>query len=314
MDFENLSHFELRQICYFMAVVQADNNFTQAAKHLNRDQAPVSQRIQALEKKLGDPRKRIEVKLFDRSKRPAQLTEAGKVFLKEAQIALLHLERAIAQARKASQGQIGSLIVGMNNSIANSILPEILKKFQQRFPNVELEFREVTAQQEIQMLKNHQLDVLFQRSPYINDNDPSLSFLPILEEGFVVVLPTTHILANHTQISLKALKDDVIILPSLDVLPFYEQIIVLCRQAGFEPKLVQTTVVTGVVTILSLVAAGLGVSILPNHVQTLHREGVVYRPLQDVTLTRQIAVVWRESDSSIVLHKFLKIIQEVRHI
>lgn len=93
----------------------------------------------------------------------------------------------------------------MNNSIANSILPEILKEFQKRFPNVELELREATIQQEIQMLKNHQLDVVFQRSPSVDENDSSLSFLSILQEYFVVVLPATYVLANHTQISLKAL-------------------------------------------------------------------------------------------------------------
>lgn len=194
--------------------------------------------------------------------------------MKGAQIALLHLKRAIAQVRLASRGQIGRLIVGMDNSIANSILSEILKEFQKRFPNVELELREATIQQEIQMLKNHQLDVVFQRSPSVDENDPSLSFLPILQEYFVVVLPATYVLANHTQISLKALKDDAIILPSLDVLPFYERVVKLCKEAGFEPKLIQTTAVTGIVTLLSLVAAGFGVSILPNHVQTLHRENV----------------------------------------
>ena len=311
MDFQHLSHFELRQICYFMAVVQAGNNFSQAANRLGIKQPPLSLRIQALEELLSDPKKAYEVKLFDRSKRPIELTEAGQVFLAEATLALTHLNRAIAQARQASQGQIGRLVVGMNNSIANSILPEILKEFQEHFPQVELELREVTIQQEIPMLKNHQLDVVFQRSPYADENDPSLDFSPILQEYFVVALPETHILADRHQISLKALKDNAIILPSLDVLPFYEKVIALCQEAGFEPKLVQTTAVTGVVALLSLVAAGIGVAILPNHVQTLHREGVVYRSLQDIKLTREIAVVRRQEDSSIVLREFLNVIQNV---
>lgn len=166
-----------------MAVVQARNNFSQAANHLGIKQPPLSQRIQALEELLSDhPKKRFEVKLFDRSKRPIELTEAGQVFLKEAQIALLHLDQVIERARLASLGQIGRLIVGMNNSIANSVLPEILKEFQKRFPLVELELREVTIQQEIQMLKNHQLDVVFQRDPIVDENNHYLSFLPILQE------------------------------------------------------------------------------------------------------------------------------------
>jgi len=260
-----------------------------------------------------DPKK-LAVKLFDRSKRPIELTEAGQAFLIEAQQALIHLDRAFSYARQASQGEIGRLIIGMNNSIANTILPEIVQEFQQRFPKVELELHEVTIQREIRMLKNHQLDVIFQRSPNFEHNDPALNFQPILEEYFVVALPTTHALADQTKISLKALADDAIILPSLDVLPFYEKVVTLCREAGFEPKINRAVTVTGVVTLLSLVAAGVGVSILPNHVQTLHREGVVYRSLQNAALNRQIAIVWRQEDSSIVLHQFLKVIQEVMNL
>jgi Transcriptional regulator len=314
MEFQHLGQFELRQICYFIAVVQADNNFSEAAKRLGIKQPPLSQRIQALEELLSTHQKTLAVKLFDRSKRPIKLTEAGQAFLVEAQQALIHLNRAVSYARQASQGEIGRLIIGMNNSIANTILPEVVQEFQQRFPKVELELHEVTIQHEIQMLKNHQLDVIFQRSPSFEQNDPALSFQPILEEYFVVALPTTHALADQTKISLKALADDAIILPSLDVLPFYEKVVTLCREAGFEPKINQTVTVTGVVTLLSLVAAGVGVSILPNHVQTLHREGVVYRSLQNAALNRQIAVVWRQEDSSIVLRQFLKVIQEVMNL
>jgi len=314
MEFQHLSQFELRQICYFIAVVQANNNFSEAAKRLGIKQPPLSQRIQALEELLSTHQKTLAVKLFDRSKRPIELTEAGQAFLVEAQQALIHLNRAVSYARQASQGEIGRLIIGMNNSIANTILPEVVQEFQQRFPKVELELHEVTIQHEIQMLKNHQLDVIFQRSPSFEQNDPALSFQPILEEYFVVALPTTHALADQSKISLKALADDAIILPSLDVLPFYEKVVTLCREAGFEPKINQTVTVTGVVTLLSLVAAGVGVSILPNHVQTLHREGVVYRSLQNAALNRQIAVVWRQEDSSIVLRQFLKVIQEVMNL
>lgn len=314
MDFQNLTHFELRQICYFMVVVQAGNNFSEAANRLGIKQPPLSQSIQALEKSLCADSKTSNVKLFDRSKRPLELTEAGKVFFQEAQLALMHLDRAIAQARQASQGQLGRLIVGLNNAVANSILPEVLKEFQKQFPNVELELREVTIKQEIQMLKNRELDVVFQRSPSFEHNDPSLSFQTLLDEYFVVALPTSHALAQQTRIPLKALENESIILPTLDVLPFYEEVITLCRKVGFEPKIMPNVTVTGVVALLSLVASEKGVSILPNHVQIIHREGVIYRAIQDATLNRQTAVVWRQKDSSMVLHNFLNVIQEILHL
>lgn len=321
MDIHHLSEFELKQICYFMAVVQAGNSFTQAAKRLGTSQPPVSQRVQALEEKLSGSKPASEVKLFDRSTHPVALTEAGKVFLEEVQLALIHLERGIEQARRASQGQIGRLTVGVNNSIANTKLTKILQAFQKRFPQVELELRECTAvvQQELQLLKNHQLDVVFYRSPSIyppniDKEDSNLSFMPIFQEAFVVVLPETHAFINRPQIPLKALENESIILPSLDALPFYADVAALCRDAGFEPKIMQTIVATGIVTILSLVATGLGVSILPDHVQVLHRKGVVYRPIQDATLIRQHFLVWRQDDSSIVLRKFLDVVQEVMQL
>jgi DNA-binding transcriptional LysR family regulator len=313
MQFEELSEMELRQICYFMEVVQSHNNVTEAAHRIGIKQPPLSKRIQALEQFLSRNQTN-EVKLFDRRKRPMELTSAGQAFWDEVQQALIHLERAISTARQASQGEIGRLIIGMNNSIANTILPEIVQAFAQRFPKVELELHEVTLQQEVAMLKNHQLDVIFQRASHFEESDPALNIQPILEEYFVVALPDDHPLAVHAKIPLNAIATEAIILPSLDVLPFYEKIITLCREAGFEPKINPTVTVTGVVTLLSLVAAGVGVSILPNHVQTLQREGVVYRSLQSATLNRRIAIVWRQEDSSIVLRQFLKVVQEVMNL
>lgn len=311
MDLQTLTPFELRQICYFITVVKSGNNLTQAAHRLGIKQPPLTQSIKALEKLLSTDPKTPEVKLFDRSTRPLQLTEAGQAFLEEAELALLHLERAISKARSARRGQFGRLVVGLNNAIANSILPEVLKEFQKQCPAVELDLREVKAQQEIQMLKSGELDVVFRRSRSFEQDDPELEFQTILHEYFVVALPTSHPLAKQTRIPLKALENEPLILPSLDVLPFYEEVIHLCRRAGFEPKIMSNISITGVVTLLSLVASEKGISILPNHVLTLERDGVTYLPIQDKILNRQIAVVWRGKDASNVLLNFLNVILQI---
>jgi len=156
MDFQHLSHVEIRQICYFIALVQSDNNVTEAARRLGIKKPPLTQRIQALEAWLSADLKMFDVKLFDRSKRPMVLTAAGTVFLAEAQQALMHLDRAVFQIRQASQGHIGRLVIGMTTVIANSILPDVV----QAFPNVVLELREVTVEQQIQLLRTHQIDVI----------------------------------------------------------------------------------------------------------------------------------------------------------
>jgi DNA-binding transcriptional LysR family regulator len=259
MEFQHLSQFELRQICNFMTLVQSENNFSKAAKHLGIKQPPFSQSIQALEKLLSNERIGLEVELFNRKKRPVELTEAGRVFLIEAQQALFHLDRAVAHARQASRGEIGRLIVGINNSIANTILPKMLKIFQARFPHVKIEILEVTIEQEVPMLKNHQVDVIFQRSPSFERMNPALfSFKTILEEYFIVALPDTHPLADLETIPIEAFADDFIILPSVDLFPFYEKVFALCHQAGFTPKIDNSINVSGAVALLSLVEQVLG--------------------------------------------------------
>jgi DNA-binding transcriptional LysR family regulator len=311
MDIKHLANFELRQICYFLLLVQSGNNFSEAAKQLGIKQPPFSQRIQALEKSLKAGKTTAEVKLLDRSKQPAELTEAGKVFLEETQLALMHLERAITQAQRASQGEIGHLKIGMYTSFATSILPRILRTFQQQFPQVELELQEISVQKEVELLQNYQVDIVFHNSLSVYEEDSGLNCIPILQEKFMLVIPQNHPLANLSQISLSDLKNERIILPSLEVFPFYQQVIALCQQAGFEPNIVQNIQVTGIVTILSLVAAEMGVAILPEHGQVLYREDITYRPILEPSLTRQAVAVWRQNDSSIILQQFLNVIQDV---
>jgi DNA-binding transcriptional LysR family regulator len=120
----------------------------------------------------------------------------------------------------------------------------------------------VPIQDEVPLLKAHQLDVIFQRSPYIHENDSELDLLPILDEYFIVALAEDPTLAQHHTISLSALQNYPIILSPLDILPFYENVIHLCREAGFEPTVLSTVlstvIVTGVVAMLSLVADDVG--------------------------------------------------------
>ncbi len=304
MDLLRLSHIELRQICYFLAIAEADNNFSRAAERLHIEQPPLSQRIRSLEKTL-------KVELFDRRRRPLQLTEAGKVFLEEAQLALTNLERAITRAQRAYRGEIGCLSIGIASSIANTLLPELLRTFCDRFPQVELELRELTAEQQIQELRDRRLNVGFEVVPGFCKHDDSLMVLPILQESLVVALPETHPLTAHPRITLDTLAKEPLILPSPEAFPFYKEFIHQCKLAGFQPIIVQNAKATWLLTILSLVVAGVGIAILPSNVQNLQRQGIVYQVIQDLNLTRQISVLWRQDDSSAVLREFLKVVQEV---
>ncbi|MGI8501830.1 MAG: LysR substrate-binding domain-containing protein [Hassallia sp.] len=294
---------ELRHLRYFIAVAE-ELNFTRAAERLHIAQPPLSQQIQALEAELG-------VQLFERKKRPLELTAAGQVLLTEARLVFGTVERAIISTKRASRGEIGRLVVGANSSIANSVLPDILRVFRSRFADVELVLRELTSKQQIQELLSRQIDVGFDRLPNENENDPDLSFLPILQESLVIALPEQHPLAVQSQIPLKALANEPFVLPPPDLVPSYSQIITLCQQVGFTPKVVQQA--TWMITVLSLVAGGVGVALLPANAQNLVRKGVVYREIQGENLTRQLAVIWRRDDLSVILREFIAVTKGIAH-
>jgi DNA-binding transcriptional LysR family regulator len=291
---------EIRHLRYFIAVAE-ELNFSRAAERLNIAQPPLSQQIQALEAEL-------RLKLFERNKRPLRLTAAGKVFLEQARLVLVTLEQAVISARQASLGETGRLVVAVNSSIANSVLPNILRVFRDRYPRVQLVLCEIMSSQQAQQLRDRQIDLGF--DCLLNGNDAGLSFLPILQESIVIALPENHPLASQTEIPLKALVDEPFVLPSPDVVLSYGQIIELYQQeVGLPPKVVQEA--TWMITVLSLVAGGVGVALLPANAQNLQRTGVVYRPIQGKSLTRPIAAVWRSDDSSVILQNFLQVTKDV---
>ncbi|MCU0526051.1 MAG: LysR substrate-binding domain-containing protein [Elainella sp. Prado103] len=317
MSLESWRQLEMRQLQYFIELATEageKKSFSRAADRLNVEQSYLSKTIAALEATL-------RVELFDRSRRPPVLTAAGSVFLNELQGAMSGLEQAVKRAQEASRGEVGKLVVVVNTAIANSLLPDILKTFRDRYPQVELELRSMTIEDMIKGFRDGSIDIGFEHLPNPYSEDSSLNFLPIVKESFVVALPITHPLAKQPSISLDALKHEVLILPPLDASPSYEVVFAQFEQMGVKPILLETVKATWMVINLSLVAAGAGVSILPDNVQTLQREGVIYCPLKDVPLTRQIAVIWRCADLPLLaqpvpidalrLHHFLTVVQEI---
>ncbi|GAB1543948.1 LysR family transcriptional regulator [Scytonema sp. NUACC21] len=287
---------ELRHLRYFITVAE-ELNFTRAAERLHIAQPPLSQQISDLEADLG-------VKLFERSKRPLQLTSAGKEFLKEARLILSQVEQATQLAQRASRGEVGHLIVGFNSSATQSVLPEILTRFHDRFPNVELILREMDSYNQIQSLLSNRIDCGFLHSH--NQNHTNLSYASVLKEPVIVALPVGHPLAKESLIPLNQLAQESFILPVHHTgQGFYNQVMNLCQQAGFTPKVVQQAV--WLQTVLGLVAGRVGVAIVPASMQNLQRKGVIYKALYDETFEIEIVVAWRRNDLSPVLHEFLKL-------
>ncbi|MGG6265458.1 LysR substrate-binding domain-containing protein [Leptolyngbya sp. AN03gr2] len=290
---------ELRHLHYFIAVAE-ELHFSRAADRLCISQPPLSQQIRSLEDELG-------VRLFERTKRQVQLTEAGKVFLERAYLVLGQLEQAIAITQRIGRGEVGRLAIGFVDSAMYTVLPEILRVFRAQFPAVELQLHELTTAQQIEALHHKQVDIGIVRSAI---SEPGLIVECLLPESLVLALPETHLLAAHPQVSLSDLAEESFILFPAKMGPvFYEQIIHLCQQAGFRPKVAQEAVQMH--TIVGLVAAGLGIAIVPASLQNFHRSGVIYRPLQEQIPNTGLYLGWRQHDSSPVIKAFLNLARRI---
>ncbi|BAY84504.1 LysR family transcriptional regulator [Calothrix parasitica NIES-267] len=290
---------ELRHLHYFIAVAE-ELHFSRAAERLHISQPPLSQQIRALEEQLG-------VKLFERTKRQVQLTEAGTVFLERSYLVLEQLEQAIEVTQRIGRGEVGRLAIAFVDSATYTVLPDILGVFREQFPAVELRLHEMTTAQQIQALHLKQVDIGIVRSAI---REPGLSVECLLQESLLLALPQNHPLSAQTKVSLCALVDESFILFPAKLGPvFYEQIINMCQQARFRPKVAQEAV--QMQTIIGLVAAGLGIAFVPTSMQNFPRSGVVYRPLQEQTPSSGLYLAWREHDSSPVIRAFLNLAQKV---
>lgn len=274
-----------------------------AAEVLKIDQPFLSRQISFLEKRLGFP-------LFDRKKRPLRLTIGGEKWLQEARQILCQAERAIELAERASRGYTGKLSIGINTSIANSKLPDILQAFKEKFPDVKLVLRELASYDQLKELVEQQIDIGFLHAHNLdnfnNRNDAVLVTKPVLQESLVVVLPINHRFANHTYLSLSMLTKEEFVLPPYDLLfGLRDQIEKLCKRAGFEPKVKQEA--AWISTVLSLVAGKVGISLLPANVKQLQRTGVVYVDMKGECPMLEIAAVYLKDNQSPTLQNFLEV-------
>ncbi|WP_083887129.1 LysR family transcriptional regulator [Nodosilinea nodulosa] len=294
-----------------LAVAVADQQgFVQAAKHLGLDQGFLSRQIKRLET-------RLKFELFDRTRRsPLAPTDAGQAFLKEARLILAQTAQAIEAAQQISRGEKGRLIVGINTSIANSKLPDILRSFYARYPEVTLVLQELASYDQIEKLKQQQLDVGFFHAHNLrtvegNHGNLDLETQIVLREPLILILPEKHRFASQaTGVAIASLAKESFILPPANLLyGLRDQIDQLCLEAGFKPKVKQEA--AWISTVLSLVAGGVGISILPANVKNLQRHGVVYRSILGSSPELEIVAAWHRHHRSAPLNNLLSVIQNL---
>ncbi len=259
---------ELKQLRYFIAVAE-EGHFGRAAEKLHRSQPPVSTQIRLLERELG-------VTLLSRTTRRVELTPAGEVFLEKAKRVLEAAEDARIAVGAAAKGLVGHLTVGFVSSAALSLLPLALRKFRETYPNVDLNLRELTSAEQRKALLAGEIDVGLVRLPMNTDD---LTVTKVLAEPLIVALPAEHILVAEEVITLAALADAPLIsFPKYLVPGAHEHLMDLFARSGHAPNIVQEAV--HLQTIVSLVASGMGVSVLPASARRSPLAGVVYRALE----------------------------------
>ena len=291
---------ELRQLRYFIAVAE-ERSFSRAGERLHISQPPLSTQIMALERELG-------TRLFDRTNRGVSLTAAGSVFYEEMRAVLVRLEHGKTRARQAGQGHAGTLSIGFVSIADYGILPPALKEFRTRFPTVEVHLHELTTDLQIREMRAGRLDLGIALGPL---QEPDLVFEPLLQEELVLATPTGHrVTKPKGAVDLPAFCKENFIVPPRDVAPgLYDLIISRCFSSGFVPRITQHA--RQMQTVISLVAAGMGVALVPSSVQNLKRTGVHYQRLRGANANIEIGILRPPSIDSALQNNFMAMLKQM---
>ncbi len=290
---------ELRHLRYFIAVAE-ELHFGRAAQVLGISQPPLSQQIQALEQEVG-------ARLFERTNRRVELSEAGRLFLEEARLVLAQVDKAADVARRAQLGELGELKIGFTSSAPfSSTIPQAIFAFRQRFPSVHLNLREMSSTRVADALVDESIQVGIMRPLPLPD---SLTVVELMREPLVAVLSSKHPLVAGSEegLFLSALAlEPFVFFPRSYGSGLYTQLLSLARDAGFSPHFAQEA--GEAMTIIGLVAAGLGVSVLPASYRRMRIDGVVYRPLLDPQAISAVWLVQRKDQTSPMAKAFVELL------
>lgn len=284
---------ENRHFRYFIEVAKT-LHVTHAAERLHIAQPALTQNIQQLEAELG-------VELFHRKGRRLTLTESGQVFLREAELSLRQFEHAQRTAQRAARGEVGKLVFGFGSTAGLSVVPQLLQRFRLSYPDVEIVLREMGTVAQKSALRTGEIDVALM---YTLPDDEFL-YRELVPESLVIALPEDHPLAERDSVALKDLEHETFLLAPPTVSEVLRNAVLSeCAEAGFIPTRIQeiTTTQTG----LGLVAAHIGIAIIPISSHVLSRKGVVLRPIRNSSIEVRLALFWAKQSPSQIVPNLLK--------
>lgn len=273
---------DLRHLRYFVTVAE-ELHFGRAAQRLHMAQPPLSQAIRQLEGELG-------VELLHRTTRTVALTDAGRAYLERARGILAEVDDAGRQAQRVAAGAVGHLAIGCVGSATYSLLPALSRQLSEDLPGIDFSFRgEMLVPDQVDALRAGTIDIALLRPPVA---DPVLDLHTLRRDRLVVALPEAHALAAGARIRPQQLGDvDLIVHSSARHSVMYDVVRALLHDAGVQPRIRHEVGETS--TLITLVAGGLGVAIVPEPVTALALQGVAYRPLSGTTAHVDLAVAHR---------------------
>ena len=291
---------ELRHLRYFVAVAR-ERNFTRAAEVLHIAQPPLSRQIQQLEDELG-------IGLIERGSRPLRLSEAGRLFYEQAVQVLERIDEIKTLVSRLHDADRGRFSIGFVASTLYGKLPEVIRSYRAARPNVEIALLELTSVEQIAALKEGRIDVGFGRIPL---DDPALERQLLRNEKLIAAVPANHpVLAKAKALRLEDLAVELLVVYPKAPRPSYaDQVLSLFREAGLKPPGVQE--VRELQTALGLVAAAMGVCLVPASVETLRRDNVAYRRLESVQAVSPVIMSSRKGDRSPEIALILKLISQM---
>jgi DNA-binding transcriptional LysR family regulator len=299
---------ELRHLRYFIAVAE-EKHVTRAAERLGMQQPPLSQQIRALEREL-------DVQLFHRKPRGVELTVAGSALLADARAILAQIDHTFATAKRTARGEQGQIAVGFTSSAPfHPFVPRVIRTYREAFPLVSLTLEESGTTELIDHLRSERIDAAFIRTMVANQE--GLVVNPLLQEAMVLALPRAHIVARRASandaLPLKALAGETFIVYRRHNGPgLYDAILSACNAAGFSPHIGQEA--PRIVSTLNLVAAGLGISLVPESLQRMRMDGVVFRRVAGAAQPKApLYLASRRGETSAVVRKFLELVNRPAH-
>lgn len=294
---------DLRQLRYFVAVAE-ELSFSAAARRLHLSQPPLSVQIKAIEEEL-------DVTLFERTKRRVTLTESGRIFLVEARATLDQLERAKGLVRLAKQGEVGTLRLAFTGSVPMAdAFPRLVSSFRTRCPAASIHLAHRSTGKQLQSLIDLDIDVGFMRPSPLFEPPSNLVVHDLWHDKLKVVVAQEHPLVNRGRdVHMEALSEEpFVFFPRGLACGLYDYVMALCNGVGFVPRVVQEAGEGA--TIIGLVAAGVGVSVLPESYAKVGIPGVAFMNIASEQASSRLVLAYRRSANSALQARFVEMALE----